>query len=191
MNETYEFDYHFECTKRLYDLALGVFYMRKTLLKHKSKPKPYTRTCIETACYAIPFLIISALGFLLDKSDSPFRVLYYISAFIGAFFLVVGVFGTISTHLQLNDYQKRTSSSGKLAFDALGICDSSADGTIVKRPWSEYACCIVTDEVIVLLFESANIIFVDARPEYVSFVGAALRQFGKEDTIHFLMENKK
>lgn len=190
MNETYEFEYHSNNPKRLNDLAQGGYALRKSLRKNQAKLKPYSRICAELIFKSLPFLLVAALGLLLDELDSPLRVLYYVLLFIGAFLLVVGVFNTINVRAALSNYEKRQEGvdRGLLTFDATGICDSSPDGTVIKRTWEDYDCCLISREVIILIYQSPNLNFLPATPENVSHIGAALRQFGKENTIHLIKE---
>ncbi len=80
---------------------------------------------------------------------------------------------------------------GNLTFNAEGYTDETANGSVNKLSWAEYHSCILTHRVILLRSKKGLQIHIPATAENCRSVEAALRAYGKGDTLLHCVQLEK
>ena len=187
MTEPYEFRYPAGCPVKVYDMALGAFYQRKRVLKHRKKVKPYSSGPMRLLLYSIVYLFIGAVPLTIREATQPFRIFLYCWLGFSLWIMLMSVISIFTTRRLMKRYKEHSREPGTFRFDDAGVSDENDSGAILKTPWQEYECCIVTSEVIVLIFKTSKIYFLEMTPDHLRHMETALRCFGKESTICYVM----
>ena len=183
MTEPYEFRYPAGCPVKAYDMALGAFYQRKRVLKHRKKVKPYSSNSIRLLLYSIVYLLIGAALLAIREATQLFRIILYCWLGFSLSIILMSVISIFNTRRLMKRYKEKSKEPGTFRFDDVGVSYETDSGAILKTPWQEYECCIVTSEVIVLIFQTSKIYFLEMTPDHLRHIETALGRFGKESTI--------
>lgn len=199
MNQVVAFDYHFSHSTMEYDAYQGIAYVRKRLKKRDRPIRTFKAVCTRQIVVGAIFLTLPSIvsyleGVLMGLFYLGYLDFYLVSdvldavipliAGAGAGLLALGILNSIRRKKSLNKLAKIPGGFGQWIFDEIGICDIGTDGTTIKYPWTKYDCCVITQQVVVLFFDSTVFLYAEYSPELDWNVTQTLSACGKAETIY-------
>ena len=183
--------------QRLFSIAYAIYSNRDRLLQKQDKVQPYHLT-LRTALIQCVVLYAVTVVFLLGMIRNGFDITGVILLVLC---IVYGMVLVTSWANNRRDYRyaekaflRITGETGTLRFDQRGLTDVSKDGKENFYSWSEYRYCIITDEVMVILFvnEREEMLLMTRDDETEAAMRAVLKEYDMIHTVRkAVMKGKK
>lgn len=171
-----------------YNLAQGISVYRKKLNKLK-KVRSYTYLYKKMFFIAFVFGIVTLLIFIRYAlyNDTNLQAVFY-------FYLIITLFcllGAMSMNYQyrkgLKQFLEDNTYSSSIILDDLGIKDTNERGREIKLLWEDYEACVMTNDVIVFLFNRQILIFIPYELDYADLIITFFKERALEHTIYSMI----
>lgn len=195
--QVFTFPYHLGDKERLFDLGQGIHTNVALILKKNGGKIPtFTQTLRKMKGQALAFgaLAVVQAGLMVASGFSVFKVvLAVLCALLGAF-LWAAVKGNGQAYERSRQmYLQNNGKGGIITVDEDGITECSEAGVETHFEWEDYRCCVLSDEVIVVVSFKPVMLIISREQETEDGLLTALAAFDRLDTVYDveIQEKKK
>ena len=196
MNEK-TLNYQLNNKKQLFSVAYAVYSNRDRLLQKHDKVQPF-HVSLRVVLLQSAALYLVAVALLLGMIQNGFDLMSVILLVVA---VIYGMIMITSWSNNRRDYRyaeraflRSTGETGTLRFTDWGLTDMTSEGKESSYAWSEYRYCIITDEVITILFvpEREEMLLMSRDDETEQALRAILKEYDMIHTVRqAVMKGKK
>ena len=158
--ENRRIEYQYSTDERSLDLLNGVHSARKQVLRRDRPIRPLssriTQLYVLGGCMVALFvaLLFAEQFWQMPEILLPIR---YSALFVGSLWLSQAYNLQTRFDRVCHRNAEATPGGGVFFLDAVGFCDTDNSGEIQKPLWRDFQACVVTPEIIVILFDHSTL----------------------------------
>lgn len=174
---------------RLFDVGQAVHASCKQIIRKDGVVlKPYTKMLERMHTQSVCFLALAMLQSVLlwvKRELDPLTLTLLVLCLLCAVILpLVQRTARDNYDKALKMYLADNGEMGYILFDETEMTDYSEKGSRTVLPWAEYKACVMTEDVIVMLFERPVMLLFSRDEQTERDLREVLQAYGKGDTVH-------